>query len=537
MYASRSLRGAERRYIITELEGLALVWCLRKWRIILMGRRIRVKTDHRALKFGMRRGKPTDDKMASLLAGVRSGTFTMFQTRRIPWRTHCRASQFVNENKQIVANVGNNVELTPTRVRRSQVAKATRITTTNGTTRVENDTLRVCLMAEPDEGEQIRDWINLIRDAQIRDANDQQMKYLTTEYPDRYTLRDKFIRTIKDDGSDRVTIPNVIAWELVDRIHRCLIHFGTDKVLEFTRRYFDIENLERIARDVVASCNLCMATKVYSRPTRGPEYYDLPRDIRQVTSIDLYGPLPRSYDGNVYVLVAMDQFSKFTMMYSMRNQKLKTIEKVLEEFYFQYIGRVPRTILSDCGGQFVASRWKAFAGRVGFKVRKTSPYNPQSNPVERVMRELGRALRAYACNDHRHWDKVVPRIEQVINATEHSSTAVAPAVLEDREIDLIIGPPEILRPRENLPKDRDRLIQQANERLRLTARKRRRQSEKHGTAIQYKIVDLVWIKSHRRSDQRHAKIRKLFRYMKDRFVCVPKLTRTRTASNALRWKH
>lgn len=50
-YASRSLRGAEINYTITELECLALVWALRKWHILLMGRYVRVHTDHKALKF------------------------------------------------------------------------------------------------------------------------------------------------------------------------------------------------------------------------------------------------------------------------------------------------------------------------------------------------------------------------------------------------------------------------------------------------------------------------------------------------------
>lgn len=51
VYASRSLKGTERRYTVTELEGLALVWALKKWRVILMGRKVRVRTDHKALKF------------------------------------------------------------------------------------------------------------------------------------------------------------------------------------------------------------------------------------------------------------------------------------------------------------------------------------------------------------------------------------------------------------------------------------------------------------------------------------------------------
>lgn len=487
-YASRSLKGAERRYTITELEGLALVWCLRKWRVILMGRRVRVKTDHRALKF-VSACAVASQRMARWLDFLQEFDLDIYH---IPGKANTTADVLsrkpVRKRKQTERSKN-------WKQRRTNDDKSSSVSSNSNNANYEWDhegrkryAPRICLMAEPNEGEQIHDWINLIRDAQI---NDPLLIRLTTEFPEQYESRDGFIRMKGDDGSDRVTIPNNIAWELVDRIHRYLIHFGTDKVLEFTKRYFDMDNLDRITRDVVASCNLCMATKVYSRPTRGPEYYDLPRNIGEVASIDVYGPLPRSYDGNAYTLVIMDQYSKYTKMYPMRDQKLKTIERVLEEFYFHDIGRVPRTILSDCGGQFLAGRWKIFARRVGFKIRKTSPYNPQSNPVERVMRELGRALRAYACEDHRRWDEVIPRIEQVINATEHASTGVAPAVLEDREIDLVIGPPEILRPRNVNRIDRDRLLRTANERLRLSARKRRRQSEKYGTAKQYEAGDLV----------------------------------------------
>lgn len=78
--------------------------------------------------------------------------------------------------------------------------------------------------------------------------------------------------------------------------------------------------------------------------TRGPQYYELPDMAGETVSIDLYGPLPRSYDGHGYVVVLMDHFSKYVKIYPLKDQKLKAIEQTLEKFYFLDVGRVPRRV-------------------------------------------------------------------------------------------------------------------------------------------------------------------------------------------------
>ena len=49
-YASRSLQKHEKRYGITELEGLGVVWAVRHFRPYLYGQKCTVFTDHQALK-------------------------------------------------------------------------------------------------------------------------------------------------------------------------------------------------------------------------------------------------------------------------------------------------------------------------------------------------------------------------------------------------------------------------------------------------------------------------------------------------------
>lgn len=52
--------------------------------------------------------------------------------------------------------------------------------------------------------------------------------------------------------------------------------------------------------------------------------------------------------------------------------------------------------------------------------------HPQSNPTERVMRELGRLFRTLCSESHTRWAKNLPQIEYCLNITTHSSTGFSP---------------------------------------------------------------------------------------------------------------
>ena len=51
VYASRTLKGAELAYYTTEKELLAIVWALQKFRSYVMGGKVVIRTDHKALIF------------------------------------------------------------------------------------------------------------------------------------------------------------------------------------------------------------------------------------------------------------------------------------------------------------------------------------------------------------------------------------------------------------------------------------------------------------------------------------------------------
>ena len=99
VYASRSLNQAERNYEITELETLAVVWAVTHFQVYLYGNRVRIYTDHSAVKVVLLAPNPSgkhadgglesmgqESKRWILCTDLASGVPTLTLCRG----THCR---------------------------------------------------------------------------------------------------------------------------------------------------------------------------------------------------------------------------------------------------------------------------------------------------------------------------------------------------------------------------------------------------------------------------------------------------------------
>ncbi|KAH0818221.1 hypothetical protein GEV33_004570 [Tenebrio molitor] len=123
------------------------------------------------------------------------------------------------------------------------------------------------------------------------------------------------------------------------------------------------------------------------------EYVNVDDGVHIMVCVDFYGLLQTGRLGASYVFVVIDTFSKFLKLYPLRKATAKVAAKRLIENYAGYIK--PKCVLSDHGTQFLSSIWENSLRAADIQPTLSSIRHPESNPSERVMRELGRIFRAY----------------------------------------------------------------------------------------------------------------------------------------------
>ena len=116
--------------------------------------------------------------------------------------------------------------------------------------------------------------------------------------------------------------------------------------------------------------------------------------------VDILGPFPTTDQGNRYVLVAMDYFTKWPEAYVATT----TAEKLVDEMFCQF--GVPDELHSDHGRNFEASVFQEVCRRLGVKKTRTTPLHPQSDGlVERVNQTVVMQLAILTDRHQRDWDR------------------------------------------------------------------------------------------------------------------------------------
>ena len=121
------------------------------------------------------------------------------------------------------------------------------------------------------------------------------------------------------------------------------------------------------------------------------------------------GPLPKSSQGNKYILVVTDIFTKWVEAFALKGTTANTLATVLLNEVICHYG-APCTLCSDQGANPCSSVVQCLCQLLGTSTISTSAYHPEGNgQVEHFNRTL-EAILAKTVTDNQHdWDSHLPK--------------------------------------------------------------------------------------------------------------------------------
>jgi hypothetical protein len=177
-------------------------------------------------------------------------------------------------------------------------------------------------------------------------------------------------------------------------------------------------------------CPICQKDRA-DRPIIKPSPFTLASyEPMERVSIDSIGPLPEDTNGNKFIIVIIDCFTRFVELYATKDTSALAAANALLHYYGRF--GAPCELLSDQGSQYVNQILKQFHDLIGTDRMLSLPYSHEEDSIsERVNQAIMKYLRAIVSekNIKESWGQSLPLVQRIYNSTFHSSIGCTPAKL------------------------------------------------------------------------------------------------------------
>lgn len=208
-------------------------------------------------------------------------------------------------------------------------------------------------------------------------------------------------------------------------------HFGVDlTVKKLQDELSPWIGMRSHVRWFIQHCPICQKLReikpsITSKPFTTAAYFPMER-----ISMDSIGPLPKDAAGYCYILVILDNFTRFVELFPLRSLTAEEAAYCV----LQHCGRygTPLQILSDGGSQFSNALFEELVKVLDNEHRITLAYSKQENAmVERANKEVLRHLRAFVFETRvlETWREALPLVQRILNAKRNRVTGLSPAQL------------------------------------------------------------------------------------------------------------
>lgn len=491
-YASRTLNQSQVRYCTTYKELLAVVTFIRQYRHFLWGRHFTIRTDHASLIW-LKNFKNPEGILARWLSVLETYDFSI---QHRPGRFHCNADGLSRRPSSYCkrkdcpdchlgdcVNSGGQTDSVPMHIGQNSLsypAGIVSVRTVEGFNLAESGSHNsVDDNGSLPDSEIVPNWLSTWSDDQLRTWQHQEpairqfihLKENSMVKPPRSVVLDAspdlktfyglweslivnnhmlYYKWILPDNRETLLLvaPRQIRSQIFHELHdnRIAGHLGRERTIKSVKRRVYWPGMSSDIKRWCKECDICARAKAGPGFGKSPLQQSITGAPLDRVGIDIVGPLPRTSNGNEYIIVLCDYFSKWTEAWAVPDHTALTVgDKVVTEFFCRF--GFPKQIHSDQGREFESELFSVLCEKVGIDKTRTTPYRPQSDGlVERMNRTLLQMLSSYANQNRDNWDDNIPYVLTAYRSTIQESTGCSPnSIMLGRDIvspvDLIIGNP------------------------------------------------------------------------------------------------
>lgn len=465
-YGSKTLSRSQRGYCTTYRELLAVVTFVKQFRYYLSGRHFLLRTDHSSLIW-LKNFKEPEGMVARWLSLLDTYDFKIEHRRgnlhgnadalsRKPRRrckraecSQCREGTDCTAPVSAVTRSQKTVE--PKSRDQPEVSRTVEI---NGSAIGESRDSRPS--STPIDTNWVDQWShNELKDAQCNDTtishvidllNTHDEKPADAKVPnpetrillrqwDSLRVENGLLYRVYENGDGdshlQFVTPRPLRHRIMHQLHnvRTAAHLGRDKTLNRIKSRFYWPGMTEDVARWCQSCLPCQMRKPGPGVGRSPMQHCTVYAPMECIAIDIMGPLPTTDDGNRFIMVLGDYFSKWTEAYALPNHTAQAVaDKLVTEFICRF--GAPMRIHTDQGPEFESHLFARICELLDIEKSRTTPYRPQSDGmIERFNRTLLAMLSMFVSENKDDWDDHLPYLCMAYRASVQESTKCTPNLL------------------------------------------------------------------------------------------------------------
>ncbi|XP_048242778.1 uncharacterized protein LOC125375886 [Haliotis rufescens] len=248
---------------------------------------------------------------------------------------------------------------------------------------------------------------------------------------------DPLIKEKTTRGMASLVVPKSLQQEVLRLNHDVMAaaHLGMEKTIYRVKTRFYWHGMVQDIKLYVSTCSTCSRNKGPVRHARSPMINFHAGAPMERVHLDFIGPLPKSKLGNQYILMMVDQFTKWVECIALPTQTAEVTAKAAVDVFFSRFG-CPFKVFTDQGRNFESKLFTELCTLLQIHKTRTTPYRPSANgQVERFNRTLLQAIRCHIDANQSRWDEFLPQLAGALRSAVNRQTGyTANMLMLGREI-------------------------------------------------------------------------------------------------------